>query len=106
MSRPQTPKSVSSRPQTPRVPSRPSTPAHPLQRHSTPISRPNTPQLNNISDMTRPKTPSTPISSNPKPTSMNNSPQVAKNHENLKSLYLNTQKEFLKLKKELDLKQV
>ncbi|CAH0717281.1 unnamed protein product, partial [Brenthis ino] len=114
VSRPQTPKFISSRPQTPRPLSRPSTPAHPLQRHSTPISRPNTPQRNHTSNtsnlsntpLTRPKTPSTPIS--PKPVMSvpsHDAPQSTKNNEDLKSLYLNKQKEFHHLKRELDLQQ-
>ncbi|XP_046978841.1 centriolin-like isoform X2 [Vanessa cardui] len=103
--RPQTPKSVSSRPQTPKSPSRSGTPALLTQRHSTPVSRPNTPKRQ--TPTTRPKTPS--MSTNSQrpvtPVTSHNNPTSIKDEDCLKSSYLAKQKQFHLMKKELDLKQ-
>ncbi|CAH2091841.1 unnamed protein product [Euphydryas editha] len=104
--RPQTPKNVSSRPQTPRMTSRPNTPLHSSQRHTTPVSRPNTPQRS--SPLTRPKTPSIPIRplSRPvTPVTSVNPPTSNKDENYLKSSYFEKQKQFHRMKRELDLKQ-
>ncbi|XP_021199652.3 trichohyalin isoform X3 [Helicoverpa armigera] len=106
-SRPQTPRSLqSSRPQTPRMPSRPTTPAHPVQRHSTPSSRPNTPQRH--SNPSRPRTPSLnvpPSSRILSPASINSPTRSFKDEDDIKSTFLSKQKQFHRMKKELDLKQ-
>ncbi|XP_053599581.1 golgin subfamily A member 4-like isoform X2 [Plodia interpunctella] len=100
-SRPQTPK-TSSRPQTPRAASRPTTPGHSSSRPATPrgpVSRPTTPRTapSNI------KPPSNIRSSIP----VSNSQIVhaAKDDEDIKSLYTTKQRQFHRMKKELDLKQ-
>ncbi|XP_039745936.1 myosin heavy chain, muscle-like isoform X3 [Pararge aegeria] len=107
-SRPQTPRNVSSRPETPKLPSRPTTPAYPAQRYGTPTSRPNTPQRN--TPPKRPKTPSmhnsllprpiTPVSSN-----RSRPPSPTKEGDDLKSLYISKKKEYHQMKMELDFKQ-
>ncbi|XP_047523028.1 ribosome-binding protein 1-like isoform X2 [Pieris napi] len=94
VSRPQTPKA---RPVTPRMSSRPSTPSQ--QRTNTPCSRPNTPQK----ATPRPKTPlktTRPVT----PTNEPRSNQIS-NDNDIKSVYSAKQKQFHRLKKELDLKQ-
>uniref|UniRef100_A0A2A4JH61 Trichohyalin-like n=1 Tax=Heliothis virescens TaxID=7102 RepID=A0A2A4JH61_HELVI len=107
-SRPQTPRSLqSSRPQTPRMPSRPTTPAHPVQRHSTPTSRPNTPQRH-ASSSSRPRTPSLnvpPSSRVLSPASVSSPTRSCKDEDDIKSTFLSKQKQFHRMKKELDLKQ-
>ncbi|XP_045763782.1 myosin-9-like isoform X2 [Maniola jurtina] len=104
LSRPQTPRSISSRPQTPRAPSRPSTPAHPAQRQGTPASRPNTPNRN--TPCSRPITPSRPVASLPRPvTPVSSNRSEIKEGDDLKSLYVSKQHQFHQMKKELDLKQ-
>lgn len=104
---PQTPQNVSSRPQTPRMPSRPSTPLQFAQRHSTPVSRPNTPQRS--APLNRPKTPTMPIRSLSRPVTpvISFKASTPKKDENsLKSSYFEKQKQFHRMKRELDLKQV
>ncbi|KAL0883793.1 hypothetical protein ABMA27_015885 [Loxostege sticticalis] len=101
-SRPQTPKSLqSSRPQTPRVQSRPTTPVHP--RHSIPASRPNTPQR--LATPNRPTT--TPMHEKNTPQNSTVSPPRSpiKDDEDIKSVYTLKQKQFIRMKKELDMKQ-
>ncbi|XP_026746875.1 trichohyalin-like isoform X3 [Trichoplusia ni] len=106
-SRPQTPRSIqSSRPQTPRIPSRPTTPAHPVQRHSTPTSRPNTPQP--LTSLSRPRTPALnvpPSSRTLSPCTGSPTRSLYKEEDDIKSVYLSKQKQFHRMKKELDLKQ-
>ncbi|XP_047545631.1 myosin heavy chain, muscle-like isoform X2 [Vanessa atalanta] len=104
--RPQTPKSVSSRPQTPKITSRSGTPSFSTQRHSTPVSRPNTPKRH--TPITRPKTPSMSVNSLQRPVTpviSHNTPPSIKDEDCLKSSYLAKQKQFHLMKKELDLKQ-
>ncbi|XP_022829661.1 myosin heavy chain, striated muscle-like isoform X2 [Spodoptera litura] len=105
--RPQTPRSLqSSRPQTPRMPSRPTTPAHPVQRLCTSTSRPNTPQR--LPTPTRPKTPSLnvpPSSRVLSPASMCSPSRTFKEDDDIKSAFLAKQRQFHRMKKELDLKQ-
>ncbi|XP_045526779.1 ribosome-binding protein 1-like isoform X2 [Pieris brassicae] len=91
VSRPQTPKA---RPVTPRMSSRPSTPSQ--QRTNTPCSRPNTPQK----ATPRPKTPL----KTTRPVTPTNEPRIS-NDSDIKSVYAAKQKQFHRLKKELDLKQ-
>lgn len=104
--RPHTPNSPSSRPQTPR--SRPTTPSHPAQRKSAPNSRPNTP-LSNPNPPSRPRTPSSlPMSSSTRAVTPN-LPQTwspVKEEEDLKSMFISKQRQFNCMKKELDIKQV
>ncbi|XP_026326410.1 cingulin-like [Hyposmocoma kahamanoa] len=103
-SRPQTPNSPSSRPQTPR--SRPLTPSHPAQRKSVPNSRPNTPMCN-PSPQSRPRTPSLQMSSSSRVVTPN-LPQpwpLVKEEEDLKSVLISKQRQFSRMKKELDMKQ-
>ncbi|XP_045459861.1 paramyosin-like [Melitaea cinxia] len=103
---PQTPKNISSRPQTPRMPSRPSTPLQSALRHSTPVSRPNTPQKS--AQLTRPRTPTMPIRSLSRPVTPVISlkgPTPKKDENNLKASYFEKQKQFHRMKRELDLKQ-
>ncbi|XP_050362802.1 myosin-9-like isoform X2 [Nymphalis io] len=102
--RPQTP--VQERPQTPKIPSRPSTPLQSTQRHSIPISRPNTPQRH--TPTTRPKTPSMPLNSVQRPVTpitSHNTPPSINDEDYLKSSYFAKQKQFHRMKKELDIKQ-
>ncbi|KAM3968305.1 uncharacterized protein ACR2FA_007674 [Aphomia sociella] len=105
-SRPQTPKSLqSSRPLTPRVSSRPTTPALPAQRQCTPASRPNTPR---IATPNRPKTPTCippPTSRGLTPILQNKTCSFVKEDEDLKTTYILKQRQFHRMKKELDLKQ-
>ncbi|XP_045489192.1 myosin heavy chain, clone 203-like isoform X3 [Pieris rapae] len=91
VSRPQTPKA---RPVTPRMSSRPSTPSQ--QRTNTPCSRPNTPQK----ATPRPKTPL----KTTRPVTPTYEPRTS-NDNDIKSVYAAKQKQFHRLKKELDLKQ-
>lgn len=91
LSRPQTPLSLS-RPTTPCLSSHPSAPAHPVQRHGTPVSRPNTPQS--------PTRPTTPL-----PVKMPSQLYHDKD-DDVKSAFLVKQKQFQRMKKELDMKQV
>ncbi|XP_049865476.1 uncharacterized protein LOC126366410 [Pectinophora gossypiella] len=107
-SRPLTPRSVqSSRPQTPHQPTRPSTPAHPAQRKTTtPTSRPNTPQKT-YPPPTRPQTPSAlPV---PTPTRVHTPniapPPALKEEEDIKTLFNTKQRQFNRMKRELDMKQ-
>ncbi|KAJ8724930.1 hypothetical protein PYW07_015888 [Mythimna separata] len=106
-SRPQTPKSIhSSRPRTPRVPSRPTTPSNPAHRVSTTGSRPNTPQRS--SAPARPKTPSLnvpPSSRVLSPVSVCSPSHSFKDPEDIKTTFLSKQKQFHRMKKELDMKQ-
>ncbi|XP_063823515.1 myosin-3-like isoform X2 [Ostrinia nubilalis] len=98
-SRPQTPKSLqSSRPQTPRIPSRPTTPVHP--RHSTPASRPNTPQR-----LATPNRPTTPIHEKIQNSVISPPRSPIKEDDDIKSVFSMKQKQFLRMKKELDMKQ-
>ncbi|KAJ8726905.1 hypothetical protein PYW08_015302 [Mythimna loreyi] len=105
-SRPQTPKSIhSSRPRTPRIPSRPTTPSNPAHRLSS-SSRPNTPQR--PSAVARPKTPSlnVPPSSRVLSPASHCSPSHSfKDPEDIKTTFLSKQKQFHRMKKELDMKQ-
>ncbi|XP_060800647.1 cingulin isoform X2 [Amyelois transitella] len=106
-SRPQTPKS---RPQTPRPFSRPTTPKPQAgSRPTTPAprtnSRPTTPRLNAPSNT---KTPSTTLASNTRGLTTftnNQTALVAKEDDDIKSLYNTKQRQFHRMKKELDLKQ-
>ncbi|KAH9640629.1 hypothetical protein HF086_000573 [Spodoptera exigua] len=106
-SRPATPGSVqSSRPQTPRMPSRPTTPAHPVQRQCTSTSRPNTPQR--LPTPSRPKTPSLnvpPTSRVLSPASICSPARNFKEDDDIKSTFLAKQRQFHRMKKELDIKQ-
>ncbi|CAH0668975.1 unnamed protein product [Spodoptera exigua] len=106
-SSPATPGSVqSSRPQTPRMPSRPTTPAHPVQRQCTSTSRPNTPQR--LPTPSRPKTPSLnvpPTSRVLSPASICSPARNFKEDDDIKSTFLAKQRQFHRMKKELDIKQ-
>ncbi|XP_035431480.2 ribosome-binding protein 1 isoform X3 [Spodoptera frugiperda] len=102
--RPQTPRSLqSSRPQTPRMPSRPTTPAHPVQRHCSSTSRPNTPQR--LPTPTRPKTPTLNVPPSSRAASICSPSRNFKDDDDIKSAFLAKQRQFQRMKKELDIKQ-
>ncbi|CAG4940434.1 unnamed protein product [Colias eurytheme] len=99
---PQTPNTVSSRPQTPRLPSRPTTPASSAQRNNTPYSRPNTPQK---ATPMRPKTPSKLAPARPTTPIAYSLSKLPAKEDDIKATYAAKQKQFHRMKKELDLKQ-
>ncbi|XP_045492270.1 myosin-9-like isoform X2 [Colias croceus] len=99
---PQTPYTVSSRPQTPRLPSRPTTPAPSAQRNNTPYSRPNTPQK---ATPMRPKTPSKLAPARPTTPIAYSLSKLPAKEDDIKATYAAKQKQFHRMKKELDLKQ-
>ncbi|XP_038213298.1 cingulin-like [Zerene cesonia] len=103
LSNPQTPNTVSSRPQTPRLPSRPTTPAQSAQRNNTPYSRPNTPQK--ATSLMRPKTPSKLAPARPTTPIAYNLSRLPGKDDDIKATYVAKQKQFHRMKKELDLKQ-